>query len=87
MDDLLQSALDIAIDSVTTEVVETAIEETIATTVEMSGEDAAWAAVDVLVDTGAGDALIALAGGPVALVVGYKIFKKWRASVKSQQKA
>ena len=85
MEDLLQSVLNNAIDSVTTEVVGTAVEETIATTAEMSGEDAAWAAVDVLVDTGAGDALIALAGGPVALVIGYKIFKQWRKSIKSKK--
>ena len=77
MEDLLQTALDAVVDSVTTEVIETVVEETVATT-EVSTEDLAWSAVDVMIDTGAGDALLALTGGPVALILAYKVFKQWR---------
>ena len=81
MEDLLQSALDIAIDSVATEVVDTVVEETIETT-KMSTEDMAWGAVDVLLDTGAAEGIAALFGAPFAIIIGIKAFKKWRKKQK-----
>ena len=82
MEDLLQTALDAVVNSATTEVIETVVEETVATTTEVSTENLAWEVADVLIDTGAGDALLAITGGPVILVLAYKVFKKWRKTTR-----
>ena len=82
MEDLLQTALDAVVNSATTEVIETVVEETVATTAEVSTENLAWEVADVLIDTGAGDALLAITGGPVILVLAYKVFKKWRKTTR-----
>ena len=84
MEDLMQKVVETAIDSATTEIVDGVIVETIETT-EVPTEDLAWEVADVLIDTGAGDALLALTGGPVVLVLAYKVFKKWRKSIREKQ--
>tara|TARA_E500000178_G_scaffold313035_1_gene330155 strand:+ start:1649 stop:1918 length:270 start_codon:yes stop_codon:yes gene_type:complete len=84
MEDLLKNVVTQAVDSATTEIVEGVIVETIETT-EIPTEDLAWEVADIIVDTGAGDALIALTGGPVVLVLAYKVFKKWRKGIREKQ--
>ena len=45
---------------------------------DASAEDMAWGVADVLLDTGAAEGIAALFGAPVMIVVGLKVFKKWR---------
>jgi hypothetical protein len=84
MDDLMKTVVEQAIDSATSEIVDGAIVETLETT-EMSTEEVAWEVADIMIDTGAGDALLALTGGPVVLVLAYKVFKKWRKDIREKQ--
>jgi len=84
MDDLMKTVVEQAIDSATSEIVDGAIVETLETT-EVSTEDVAWEVADIMIDTGAGDALLALTGGPVVLVLAYKVFKKWRKGIREKQ--
>ena len=84
MDDLMKTVVEQAIDSATSEIVDGVIVETLETT-EMSTEDVAWEVADIMIDTGAGDALLALTGGPVVLVLAYKVFKKWRKGIREKQ--
>lgn len=84
MDDLMKTVVEQAIDSVTSEIVDGAIVETLETT-EVSTGDVAWEVADIMIDTGAGDALLALTGGPVVLVLAYKVFKKWRKGIREKQ--
>jgi hypothetical protein len=84
MDDLMKTVVEQAIDSATSEIVDGAIVKTLETT-EMPTEDVAWEVADIIIDTGAGDALLALTGGPVVLVLAYKVFKKWRKGIREKQ--
>jgi len=87
MDDLMKTVVERAIDSVSTQT-ENVVIETVSETLEiteMSTEDVAWEVADIMIDTGAGDALLALTGGPVALVLAYKVFKKWRKGIREKQ--
>lgn len=84
MDDLMKTVVEQAIDSATSEIVDGVIVETLETT-EMSTEDIAWEVADIMIDTGAGDALLALTGGPVVLVLAYKVFKQWRKDIREKQ--
>ena len=87
MDDLMKTVVEQVVDSVSTQtenvVIET-VSETLETT-EMSTEDVAWEVADIMIDTGAGDALLALTGGLVASVLAYKVFKKWRKGIREKQ--
>ena len=84
MDDLMKTVVEQAIDSATSEIVDGVIVETLETT-EIPTEDVAWEVADIMIDTGAGDALLALTGGPVVLVLAYKVFKKWRKGIREKQ--
>lgn len=84
MDDLMKTVVEQAIDSATSEIVDGVIVETLETT-EVSTEEVAWEVADIMIDTGAGDALLALTGGPVVLVLAYKVFKKWRKGIREKQ--
>lgn len=80
----MKTVVEQAIDSATSEIVDGVIVETLETT-EVSTEEVAWEVADIMIDTGAGDALLALTGGPVVLVLAYKVFKKWRKGIREKQ--
>ena len=52
---------------------------------DASAEDMAWGVADVLLDTGAAEGIAALFGAPVALVIGLKMFKRWRKGIRNKQ--
>jgi hypothetical protein len=84
MDDLMKNVVEQVVDSATSEIVNGVIVETVETT-EIPSENLAWEVADVMIDTGAGDALLALTGGPVILVLAYKVFKQWRKNIREKQ--
>lgn len=84
MEDLMKNVVEQVVDSATSEIVDGVIVETVETT-EIPSENLAWEVADVMIDTGAGDALLALTGGPVVLVLAYKVFKKWRKNIREKQ--
>ena len=53
--------------------------------VEPTMEDMAWGVTDVLLDTGAAEGIAAFLGAPVALVIGLKMFKRWRKAIRDKQ--
>ena len=87
MDDLMKHVVEQAVDSATSEIIDGVVVETVETveTTEIPSEDLAWEVADIIIDTGAGDALLALTGGPVVLVLAYKVFKKWRKGIREKQ--
>ena len=87
MEDLMKHVVEQAVDSATSEIIEGVVVETVETVeiTEMSTEEVAWEVADIMIDTGAGDALLALTGGPVVLVLAYKVFKKWRKGIREKQ--
>lgn len=87
MDDLMKNVIEQVVDSVSTQtesvIIET-VEDTVATTaVEASVEDLALDTLDILLDTGAAEGIAALFGAPVAVVIGLRFLKKYRAKGKS----
>tara|TARA_Y100001937_G_C6899452_1_gene232627 strand:- start:243 stop:455 length:213 start_codon:yes stop_codon:yes gene_type:complete len=52
------------------------------TTTELGVEDTAWQITDILLETGAVEAVAVATGAPFALIVGIRIFKKWRKGQK-----
>jgi len=87
MDDLMKTVVEQVVDSATSEIIDGVVVETVETveTTEIPSEDLAWEVADIIIDTGAGDALLALTGGPVVLVLAYKVFKKWRKGIREKQ--
>ena len=87
MDDLMKTVVEQVVDSATSEIIDGVVVETVETveTTEIPSEDLAWEVADIMIDTGAGDALLALTGGPVVLVLAYKVFKKWRKGIREKQ--
>ena len=53
--------------------------------VEPTMEDMAWGVTDVLLDTGAAEGIAAFFGAPIAIVIGIKMFKRWRKEIKAKQ--
>lgn len=84
MEDLMKNVVEQVVDSATSEIVNGVIVETVETT-EIPSENLAWEVADIMIDTGAGDALLALTGGPVILVLAYKVFKQWRKNIREKQ--
>jgi hypothetical protein len=52
---------------------------------DASVEDLAWGVTDVLLDTGAAEGIAAFFGAPIAIVIGIKMFKRWRKEIKAKQ--
>ena len=53
-------------------------EETIASTIEPSIEDSAWEVADIMLDTGAGEALALFFGAPAVVLIALRGFKSYR---------
>jgi len=83
----MKTVVEQVVDSATSEIIDGVVVETVETveTTEIPSEDLAWEVADIIIDTGAGDALLALTGGPVVLVLAYKVFKKWRKGIREKQ--
>lgn len=62
-----------------------AIDFILSAPVDASVEDMAWGVTDVLLDTGAAEGIAAFFGAPIAIVIGIKIFKRWRKEIKAKQ--
>lgn len=62
-----------------------AIDFILSAPVDASVEDMAWGVTDVLLDTGAAEGIAAFFGAPIAIVIGIKMFKRWRKEIKAKQ--
>ena len=83
MEDLFKSLISSAIED---EVVETVVDSVSPEAVvsEIATEDIALGLFDLALSTGFAEAAVVLAGGPVALVMGVKMLKKYRAKQKEK---
>lgn len=83
MEDLFKSLISSAIED---EVVETVVDSVSpeAAVSEIATEDIALGLFDLALSTGFAEAAVVLAGGPVALVMGVKMLKKYRAKQKEK---
>lgn len=81
MEDLFKNLISSAIED---EVVETVGDSVSSEAVvsEMATEEIALGLFDLALSTGFAEAAVVLAGGPVALVMGVKMLKKWRMKQK-----
>ena len=84
MEDLLKNVVEQVVDSVSTQT-ESVVIETVEETVAETGmaDNIALDTLDVLLDTGAAEGIAALFGAPVAVVIGLRLLKKYRAKGKS----
>ena len=77
MGDLLESLLS---DAVTDSAINAATDAALATT--ETSEEPIWELVDMLLQSGVAESLLAATGAPVVIVIGFKVFKKWRQKQK-----
>ena len=84
MDDFMKNVVEQVIDSVSTQT-ESVVLETVEETVAETGmaDNLALDTLDVLLDTGAAEGIAALFGAPVAVVIGLRFLKKYRAKGKT----
>ena len=84
MEDLMKNVVEQVVDSVSTQT-ESVVLETVEETVAETGmaDNLALDTLDVLLDTGAAEGIAALFGAPVAVVIGLRFLKKYRAKGKS----
>jgi len=75
MSDQQDNRTEQVVDSSTLQLPNTAPEDL--ETTEMTTESLVWGVADVMIDTGAGEALLTLAGAPAVLVLAFGVFKKW----------
>lgn len=88
MEDLMKNVVEQVIDSATSEA-ESVVLETVEETVAETGmaDNLALDTLDVLLDTGAAEGIAALFGAPVAVVIGLRFLKKYRAKGKGKSNA
>jgi hypothetical protein len=80
MEDFMKNVVEQVVDSVSTQtqdVVLETVEETVAET--GMADNLALDTLDLLLDTGAAEGIAALFGAPVAVVIGLRFLKKYRA--------
>lgn len=84
MEDFMKNVVEQVVDSVSTQT-ENVVLETVEETVAETGmaDNLALDTLDVLLDTGAAEGIAALFGAPVAVVIGLRFLKKYRAKGKS----
>ena len=84
MEDLMKNVVEQVVDSVSTQT-ESVVLETVEETVAETGmaDNIALDTLDILLDTGAAEGIAALFGAPVAVVIGLRFLKKYRAKGKS----
>ena len=80
MDDLMKTVVEQVVDSVSTQT-ESVVIETVEETVAETGmaDNLALDTLDILLTTGAAEGIAALFGAPVAVVIGLRFLKKYRA--------
>jgi hypothetical protein len=81
MEDLFKNLIGSVIEE---KAVSTVVESIPSEAAEMATEDIALGLFDLALSTGFAEAAVVLAGGPVALVMGVKMLKKYRAKQKEQ---
>ena len=72
-------------EEVTEKVVEVVSDSAVPTASVIEVEDIALGLFDLALSTGFAEAAIILGGGPVALVMGVKMLKKWRMKQKGEK--
>lgn len=84
MEDFMKNVVEQVVDSVSTQT-ENVVLETVEETVAETGmaDNLALDTLDVLLHTGAAEGIAALFGAPVAVVIGLRFLKKYRAKGKS----
>lgn len=84
MEDLMKNVVEQVVDSVSTQA-ESVVLETVEETVAETGmaDNIALDTLDILLDTGAAEGIAALLGAPVAVVIGLRFLKKYRAKGKN----
>jgi len=80
MEDLMKTVVEQVVDSVSTQT-ESVVIETVEETVAETGmaDNLALDTLDILLTTGAAEGIAALFGAPVAVVIGLRFLKKYRA--------
>lgn len=80
MEDFMKNVVEQVVDSVSTQT-ENVVLETVEETVAETGmaDNLALDTLDVLLHTGAAEGIAALFGAPVAVVIGLRFLKKYRA--------
>ena len=81
MEDLFKNLISSMVEE---KAVSTVVESIPSEALEMGTEDIALGLFDLALSTGFAEAAIVLAGGPVALVMGVKMLKKFRAKQKEK---
>ena len=84
MEDLMKNVVEQVVDSVSTQA-ESVVLDTVEGTVAETGmaDNIALDTLDILLDTGAAEGIAALLGAPVAVVIGLRFLKKYRAKGKN----
>lgn len=61
------------------------VDATTAVPADPTLEEMAWGVTDVLLDTGAAEGAAVFLGAPVAVVLGIRVFRRWRKDMKEKQ--
>lgn len=61
------------------------VDATTAVSTDPTLEEMAWGVTDVLLDTGAAEGAAVFLGAPVAVVLGIRVFRRWRKDMKEKQ--